>query len=159
PPAELTGRVADRVIQVSGFTPRRRNFLTQALDRPDIIDGTIQGRAVRLLVGEGAAVPAAADFGAGPGTSVVPATPRFEDGFIEILGGGPVGTSALAARYRTIPHSDAPAIEAIGLTKLFGSFPAARDMDFSIPQGHIYGLLGPNGAGKSTTFKMLCGLL
>ena len=32
-------------------------------------------------------------------------------------------------------------------------------MNFSIPQGQIYGLLGPNGAGKSTTFKMLCGLL
>ena len=66
---------------------------------------------------------------------------------------------ALAARYRTIPPSDAPAIEAKGLTKRFGDFVAAKDMDFSIPQGRIYGLLGPNGAGKSTTFKMLCGLL
>ena len=144
---------------MTGFKERRREFLTQALDRPDILDGTIQGRALRLLVREGHPVPSAADLSAGPDTKVAPAPPRFEDGFIEILGGGPKGTSALAARYRTIPPSDAPAIEAKGLTKRFGDFVAAKDMDFSIPQGRIYGLLGPNGAGKSTTFKMLCGLL
>ncbi len=158
-PGELTGRVEGRVIQVAGFAQRRRHFLTEALDRRDIIDGTIQGRAVRLLVRDSAPVPGPRDFGGGQGTRVEPATPRFEDGFIEILGGGPKGTSALAANYRTIAQSDAPAIEAKGLTKRFGDFTAARDMDFSIPQGRIYGLLGPNGAGKSTTFKMLCGLL
>jgi len=159
PPGELTGQVEDRVIQVSGFAERRRHFLTHALDRPDIVDGTIQGRAVRLLVREGSPVPRAEDFAAGPETRVARAPARFEDGFIEILGGGPKGTSALAENYRTIPRTDAPAIEASGLTKRFGDFTAARDMDFSIPQGQIYGLLGPNGAGKSTTFKMLCGLL
>jgi ABC-2 type transport system ATP-binding protein len=51
------------------------------------------------------------------------------------------------------------AIEAKGLTKRFGNFTAAHNMQFEIPHGRIYGLLGPNGAGKSTTFKMLCGLL
>ncbi len=158
-PEELTGRVADRVIKVSGFAPHRREFLTQMLDREDIIDGTIQGRAVRLLAGSDDQVPSAGDLDGGPETVSVPATPRFEDGFIEILGGGPKGTSELAANYRTIPDTDQPAIEARGLTKRFGDFTAARDMEFSIPQGHIYGLLGPNGAGKSTTFKMLCGLL
>jgi ABC-2 type transport system ATP-binding protein len=50
-------------------------------------------------------------------------------------------------------------IEARGLTKTFGSFTAAKDITFAIPQGEIFGLLGPNGAGKSTTFKMMCGLL
>ncbi|KPL69279.1 multidrug ABC transporter ATP-binding protein [Erythrobacter sp. SG61-1L] len=158
-PGELTGRVEDRVIQVSGFEPRRRRFLTQTLDRPDIIDGTIQGRSVRLLVRDGHAVPTAGDFAAGPATTVLPAQPRFEDGFIEILGGGPKGTSALAENYRTVERGENHAIEAVGLTKRFGAFTAAQSMDFAIPQGQIYGLLGPNGAGKSTTFKMLCGLL
>jgi len=158
-PKELTGGVADRVIQVTGFVPRRRAFLREVLDRPDIADGSIQGRSVRLLVRDGHSIPAAADFGAGPDTQVAPAAPRFEDGFIERLGGGPGGSSELAALYRTIPHTDLPAIEARGLTKRFGDFTAAHDMHFSIPQGQIYGLLGPNGAGKSTTFKMLCGLL
>jgi ABC-2 type transport system ATP-binding protein len=159
PPGDLTGRLDRRVIRVSGFEPRRRAFLKTTLDRDDVMDGTIQGRSVRLLLCRDAAVPAPAAFGAGAETRVEPAAPRFEDGFIEILGGGPRGTSTLAERYRTIPDTDAPAIEAKGLTKSFGDFTAARDMDFSIPRGQIFGLLGPNGAGKSTTFKMLCGLL
>lgn len=159
PPAELTGAVADRVIRVSGFTDRRRRFLTHALDRDDVIDGTIQGRSVRLLVKDGAPVPEASALEGGPDTQIEPAPPRFEDGFIERLGGGPAGTSTLAERYREIPPSDECAIEARGLTKRFGEFTAAKDMNFAIPRGQIFGLLGPNGAGKSTTFKMLCGLL
>ncbi|MHA6718049.1 ATP-binding cassette domain-containing protein [Sphingomonas sp. RS6] len=158
PPGDLTGRVADRVFGVTGFRERRRQFLTHALDRDDVIDGTIQGRSVRLLMREGAPPPTAETLDAAGGR-VVPVAPRFEDGFIERLGGGPSGTSALAERYRTIPANDAPAIEAKGLTKRFGDFTAARDMAFEIPRGQIFGLLGPNGAGKSTTFKMLCGLL
>jgi ABC-2 type transport system ATP-binding protein len=158
-PGELTGAVADRVIRVTGFEPRRRRFLTGALDRPDVMDGTIQGRSVRLLLRDGVPRPAPEDFKSGPGTQVEEASPRFEDGFIERLGGGPKGSSALAETYRAIPPGDSPAIEARGLTKRFGDFTAAHDMKFTIPPGQIFGLLGPNGAGKSTTFKMLCGLL
>jgi len=159
PPADLTGRVKDRVIRVTGFQERRRQFLTHALDRDDVIDGTIQGRSVRLLVADGKPVPDASALAGGPDTEVGTADPRFEDGFIERLGGGPKGTSALAERYRTIPETEECAIEAKGLTKVFGEFTAAKDMNFRIPRGQIFGLLGPNGAGKSTTFKMLCGLL
>ncbi|MFQ3613655.1 MAG: ABC transporter ATP-binding protein, partial [Cyanobacteriota bacterium] len=46
-----------------------------------------------------------------------------------------------------------------GLTKVFGSFTAVRDIHLAIPYGEIYGLLGANGAGKTTVIKMLCGLL
>jgi drug efflux transport system ATP-binding protein len=78
---------------------------------------------------------------------------------VDLLGGGPPGTSALAQHYRTIPDTDHPVIEAKGLTRRFGDFTAADHIQFSVPLGQIFGLLGPNGAGKSTTFKMLCGLL
>jgi len=159
PPADLTGAVADRVIRVTGFAEQRRLALTKALDRPDMIDGTLQGRAIRLLLRDGAPVPDGAALDMGPDTQVEPAAPRFEDGFIEKLGGGPRGTSTLATAYREIPPSDAPAIEAKGLTRRFGDFTAARDVSFTVPRGQTFGLLGPNGAGKSTTFKMLCGLL
>jgi ABC-2 type transport system ATP-binding protein len=159
PPAELTGKVKDRVIRVTGFEERRRQFLTHALDRDDVIDGSIQGRSVRLLLAQDVPVPDATAFDAGVRTTVEKAEPRFEDGFIEILGGGPPGTSALAQTYRTIEQTETPAIQAKGLTKRFGDFTAARDIAFEIPRGQIFGLLGPNGAGKSTTFKMLCGLL
>jgi len=51
------------------------------------------------------------------------------------------------------------AIEARGLTKLFGDLRAVSNLDLNVPRGQIYGFLGPNGSGKSTTIRMLCGLL
>lgn len=51
------------------------------------------------------------------------------------------------------------AIEAVHLSKDFGTFHAVRDVNITIEYGQIYGLLGANGAGKTTTIKMLCGLL
>lgn len=50
-------------------------------------------------------------------------------------------------------------IEAIELSKYYGSFAAIDDVNFSVPRGQICGLLGPNGAGKSTTMKLLTGFL
>jgi ABC-2 type transport system ATP-binding protein len=52
-----------------------------------------------------------------------------------------------------------PAIEATGLTRLFGQARAVDGLDLSVPAGLIYGLLGPNGAGKTTTIRMLATLL
>jgi len=52
-----------------------------------------------------------------------------------------------------------PAIEANGLTKLFGEFKAVDDVSFEVPKGQFFGLLGPNGAGKTTTIRMMIGVL
>ena len=51
------------------------------------------------------------------------------------------------------------AIEARGLSKVFGSLRAVSGLELEVPRGQIYGFLGPNGSGKSTTIRMLCGLL
>jgi ABC-2 type transport system ATP-binding protein len=96
---------------------------------------------------------------AGPEAELRPVAPRFEDAFVDILGGGPGGRSRLAEAMPALPAQAKPVIEAKGLTKRFGDFTAADNISFAIPRGEIFGLLGPNGAGKSTTFKMLCGLL
>ncbi|MCR9117968.1 MAG: ABC transporter ATP-binding protein [bacterium] len=50
-------------------------------------------------------------------------------------------------------------IEANNLSKFYGVFAAARDVNFSIRRGEVVAFLGPNGAGKSTTMKMLTGYL
>ena len=52
-----------------------------------------------------------------------------------------------------------PVVQALGLTKRFGSFIAVDRLDLAIAKGEIVGFIGPNGAGKSTTIRMLCGLL
>ncbi|MDR3641979.1 MAG: ATP-binding cassette domain-containing protein [Humidesulfovibrio sp.] len=158
-PAEMTGRVTGRVVQVRGVSGNRRSVLRRALGQPGVMDGVIQGRHVRLVLASDAPPPDVEAIRAGPEAVVVPVPPRFEDAFLDILGGGPGGVSPLAEHMENKPHSEGSVVEARGLTKRFGDFTAAQDIDFAIRQGEIFGLLGPNGAGKSTTFKMMCGLL
>lgn len=50
------------------------------------------------------------------------------------------------------------AVQAIGLTKRYGSHAVVRDVSFGVRPGSVTGFLGPNGAGKSTTLRMLVGL-
>ena len=52
-----------------------------------------------------------------------------------------------------------PAIETIGLIKLFGNTRAVDGIDLTVARGAVYGILGPNGAGKTTTIRMLATLL
>ncbi len=46
-------------------------------------------------------------------------------------------------------------IEALGLTKKYGSMTAVDQISFEIDAREVVGFLGPNGAGKTTTMKML----
>jgi ABC-2 type transport system ATP-binding protein len=147
PPAELTDALRDRILRISLPEDGRRSVLRHALDAPMVADGTIQGASIRLMLKAGALRPSAAQLGAPDGAGMEAAPPKFEDAFIDLLGGGPPGTSPLAEAYRTIPDTDRPSIEAKGLTKRFGTFTAADDIQFTVGRGQIFGLLGPNGAG------------
>jgi ABC-2 type transport system ATP-binding protein len=158
PPGELTARMRQRVFRVSAAPKERRPLLERLLNRADVTDATIQGDALRVVMKADAAAPSPQSLSVAQ-AHVEALAPRFEDAFVDLLGGGPPGSSALAQAYRVIPESAEPAILAEGLTKRFGNFTAASAISFSVPRGQIFGLLGPNGAGKSTTFKMLCGLL
>jgi ABC-2 type transport system ATP-binding protein len=51
------------------------------------------------------------------------------------------------------------AVEAAGLTKVFGRARALDGVDLAIPRGSVYGVLGPNGAGKTTTIRILATLI
>ncbi len=157
-PKTLTARMSGRVYQARGAGAERREALARALTRPDIVDGVMQGEAIRLVMAEGVPAPAADAVGASAPVTITPVAPRFEDAFVAMLGGQPKRTSWTGSRRAVEPSGVAP-VEARALTRRFGSFTAAEAITFTIRRGEIFGLLGPNGAGKSTTFKMMCGLL
>jgi ABC-2 type transport system ATP-binding protein len=158
-PSDLTNRIHDRSLQIRRLAGNRRQLLARALRRPEVMDGVIQGHTVRLVLRDGAVRPSLNELNAGDEAELVPVTPRFEDAFIEALGGGPGGDSVLAQRMRPVLDDRDTVVEAVALTKQFGSFTATDHVDFAVKRGEIFGLLGPNGAGKSTTFRMMCGLL
>jgi len=159
-PSDLTHRVKDRAFKITNIKGSHRLVLSRALLQPGIIDGVIQGRDVRIVTKkmEGSPIDIAA-LDDGPQIEIEPVQPRFEDAFIDILGGGPGGKSVLADMTPAVQTKSDSIIEAKGLVKKFGSFTAVDHVSFSVRSGEIFGLLGPNGAGKSTTFKMMCGLL
>ena len=157
-PKAMTATMAGRVYHLRGAGEARRSVMAQALTRPEIIDGVMQGEAIRLVVGEGKAPPRASDLSGLAGLSISAVVPRFEDAFVAMLGGQAKRTLSVELRQRP-PGDGTPPVQAKNLTRRFGTFTAADHITFEIPRGEIFGLLGPNGAGKSTCFKMMCGLL
>jgi ABC-2 type transport system ATP-binding protein len=155
-PRQLTDRVRSRTfhLHVSG---NRRKILAAALRSEAVIDGVVQGDSVRIVLKPNAKPEELKQLS--DDQKPEPVAPRFEDAFIDALGGLPKTESLVAHSMRQLEHNGGDAVEAKGLTKRFGNFVATDHISFSVKRGEIFGLLGPNGAGKSTTFKMLCGLL
>jgi len=50
------------------------------------------------------------------------------------------------------------AIEALSISKRFGTLQALSNVDFTVSVGETFGFLGPNGAGKTTTIRILTGM-
>ena len=159
-PQELTQRMSGRTILVAAQTGTNRKLLQHALTLPQVSDGVIQGKYVRLILKPEVDHSQVLSLLNQPNGEIMEADPRFEDAFIDLLGGGPASESALAKIMPKVEGShDETVIEAQELTKKFGDFAATDHVNFQVKRGEIFGLLGPNGAGKSTTFKMMCGLL
>jgi ABC-2 type transport system ATP-binding protein len=51
------------------------------------------------------------------------------------------------------------AIQARGLSKVYGNVFALKRLDLDVEEGEVLGYLGPNGAGKTTTIRLLLGLI
>ncbi len=158
-PAQLTQRLHQRSFRLTAPSGDRRGWLKQALDLPDVCDGVIQGEGLRIVLRASGQRAALEKLAQQAGSEVQDVPPRFEDAFVDLLGGGSGGTSVLAEHFAQVPAFPGFTVSCNGLTRRFGSFVATDRVDFQIQQGEIFGLLGPNGAGKSTTFRMLCGLL
>ncbi|NLA67502.1 MAG: ABC transporter ATP-binding protein [Gammaproteobacteria bacterium] len=159
PPGELTERLQGRSFRLEDVGDDRRAVLSEALDLAGVGDGVIQGAGVRVVLREGADGGDVQPLAARAGARLAEVPARFEDAFIDLLGGGPGGTSALAERMPPVALDTDIAVSCHDLTKRFGEFTATDSVSFEVRKGEVFGLLGPNGAGKSTTFKMLCGLL
>ncbi len=155
PPDQLTDTLKGRTLKIPVDHGHQRYRLTEILTRDDVCDGVIQGASVRVVLRSTHEADAFQAFG--PQASRV--QPRFEDAFVDLLGGHPGGVSVLAEHFPSLALRSEPTVSCTELCRHFGDFVAADRVSFSIHQGEIFGLLGPNGAGKSTTFRMLCGLL
>jgi len=159
-PGDFLQKTKDRTFQICGVSLlNRRQALMNALNTPEVIDGVIQGKNIRIVISDKKIKPSLDGITREPGVHFQEVESRFEDAFIDSLKTKISGRSLLAEHIAEKPHSDKPIIEARKLTKRFGSFTAVSSNEFTIKRGEIFGLLGPNGAGKSTTFKMMCGLL
>lgn len=159
-PQHLTQRMSGRTILLAAQTGTNRKLLQHALALPQVSDGVIQGKYVRLILKPDVDHSQLLPLLNQPNAEITEAEPRFEDAFIDLLGGGPANESALAKIMPKVAGShQETVIEAQELTKKFGDFAATDHVNFQVKRGEIFGLLGPNGAGKSTTFKMMCGLL
>lgn len=159
-PQALTNKMAGRSFLLRVPASKRRAYLQDALLLPQTTDCVIQGHCIRLILKQNSQQT---DFLASlnlADSKLITAKPRFEDAFIDLLGGSPSQRSELAEIMPQIPADPTETvIEAQNLSKLFGDFAATDNVNFTVKRGEIFGLLGPNGAGKSTTFKMMCGLM
>lgn len=150
-PDEFSAKVAGKVFSWTPDTDNIRDSLSNVLQDPNVMDAVIQGKDIRIVYKD--------ESKKDPTLQLKALPPRFEDAFVYSLEGQFTRKSVLTEHLPQKSKTSRPPIEAVHLTKQFGDFTAASDINFRVQQGEIFGLLGPNGAGKSTTFKMLCGLL
>src|SRR6478672_2621719 len=52
-----------------------------------------------------------------------------------------------------------PAVQTLGLTRMYGSMAALSDLNLTVNKGDLFGFIGSNGAGKTTTLRILATFL
>lgn len=133
----------------------KRELLTKLLEYENVLDAYLIGQDIKFIL----KTEDNTFFDDFKDVKFKSIKPNFEDAFIDILKIKTKAHSELSKVLTPARKTDGFAVQAINLTKKFGSFVATNNVSFEIKSGEIFGFLGPNGAGKSTTFKMICGLL
>jgi ABC-2 type transport system ATP-binding protein len=57
------------------------------------------------------------------------------------------------------PVPPVPAVQTIGLTRVYGAMMALNSLDLTVLRGDLFGFIGSNGAGKTTTLRILATFL
>ena len=74
----------------------------------------------------------------------------------------PLAVSSQTANSRPVTVQSVPAIELIGVSKVFGTGPGAvqalSPIDLKIASGTFVSVVGPSGCGKSTMLRLMAGL-
>jgi ABC-2 type transport system ATP-binding protein len=159
PPEAFKEKVKGKTFYFEGVGDVKRTILDKLLGVNGIIDTIVEGEKIRVTFNTTDPVKDPQAYNLDARAILVARPPRFEDAFIQQLGGVPKRPSVAFSRRGEKIEGGEASVEAKNLTKYFGSFKAVDNISFSMKKGEIFGFLGPNGAGKSTTFKMLCGLI
>ncbi|MCD8212782.1 MAG: ABC transporter ATP-binding protein, partial [Campylobacter sp.] len=158
-PEVLTNRLENCSFYAVGASDKRA-LMDEILAEDEVLDSYLVGSKIKIILKQkDENFISNFKLSAQNEIKIQNAPSSFEDAFTHILQAKTTARSPLYEILTTAPTIDDFAVEAINLTKIFGDFKAASDINFKIKRGEIFGFLGPNGAGKSTTFKMICGLL
>ena len=106
PPKELTARVTGDV-PGPGARATSAEGAGHGAQLPDVLDGVIQGSSVRLVIARGPKRPDLPALGVARRT-IEPTPPRFEDAFVDLLGGGPKAEVAASPAGNATRCSDEP---------------------------------------------------
>jgi ABC-2 type transport system ATP-binding protein len=167
PPAAFSDPLAGRTFKIRASGMKNRDMQEKLAATPGVTDAVIQGDGVRLVLAP-QTTPAVEKLLPGvDGAEIKAVAPRFEDGFVAMLGErrqinynrSPAAITSLSSHRDTKSKSDGLIIEVHDVQRRFGDFYAVKGVSFNVRTMEVFGLLGANGAGKTTTFRMLCGLL
>jgi ABC-2 type transport system ATP-binding protein len=167
PPAAFSDPLAGRTFKIRASGMKHRHLQEKMAATPGVTDAVIQGDGVRLVLAS-QTMPVVDNLPPGvDGVELQAVAPRFEDGFVSMLGErkqkkdnrSPAAIPSFSSPRGTKNKSENFIIEVRGVQRRFGDFFAVKGVSFNVRTGEVFGLLGANGAGKTTTFRMLCGLL
>ncbi len=159
-PVDLSSPMLGRTWAVSIAGSKLRDVQAALSGQPGVVDAQVQGDHVRLVTEQVVTVDALTRLPGLADASIDEVTPRFEDGFVDLLRARTGAAIHVGISINSLSKgAEGTVIEVAELKRSFGDFQAVDGISFKVNRGEIFGLLGANGAGKSTTFRMLCGLL
>ena len=158
-PGKLSAPMAGRTWAVTVPGRKLRDVQAELTGQAGVVDALVHGDHVRLVTAEAGTHSDLRHFPGLAAAQIRAVTPRFEDGFINLLHTGVSHATLIGAEAADGNLHDESVIQVTDVRRSFGNFWAVDGISFNVQRGEIFGLLGANGAGKSTTFRMLCGLL